>query len=388
MRHETGDAPARIAFVIPHLEGGGVAVVIIDLCNELSRRGHSVDLLALNGSGPLKDRASDAVRVIDLDRHRARFALPRLLKYIVAAKPDVMVGVVPHLNVLVIFAAMLMVFGRPKVIATEQAALKASSTTWRDRLLHVLLRVAYRIPSKVVCCSEGIRQELIAELGLPERQVETIHNAVVGPQALADLERCAEDPWLSASEDPIIVTVGRLHPQKDQQTLLRAFAKVVERRPARLLILGEGPDRAALEALAAELGVSQRVHLPGHVFDSLAQMKAADLFVLSSRYEGLPTVLIEALLCGLPVVSTDCEHGPREILKGGRYGTLVPVGDVEALASAMVRALAAVPDPEGQRRRAMEFTVAQAASRYEALFGDGRDSAAVHAEVSSGPSAG
>ena len=388
MRHEAGDAPARIAFIIPHLEGGGVAVVVIDLCNELSRRGYSVDLLALKGSGPLKDRASRAVRIIDLDRHRARYALPRLLKYMIAAKPDVMVGVVPHVNLLVILASLLMVFGRPRVIATEQAALKASSTTWRDRLLLFLLRAAYRVPSKVVCCSEGIRRELIEDLGLPERQVETIHNAVVGPQALADLERSAEDPWLSASEDPLIVTVGRLHPQKDQETLLRAFAKVVERRPARLLILGEGEVRAALEALAAELGVSQRVHLPGHVSDSLAQMNAADLFVLSSRFEGLPTVLIEALLCGLPIVSTDCEHGPREILEGGRYGTLVPVGDVEALAAAMLRALAAAPDPEGQRRRAMEFTVAQAASRYEGLFGVDSDRAVVRAKPTSGPSAG
>ena len=354
--------------MIPHLEGGGVAVVIIDLCNELSRRGYSVDLLALNGSGPLKDRASDAVRIIDLDRHRARYALPRLLKYMTAAKPDVMVGVVPHVNVLVILASLLMVVGRPRVIATEQAALKASSTTWRDRLLLFLLRAAYRVPSKVVCCSEGIRRELIEELGLPERQVETIHNAVVGPQALADLERPAEDAWLTASEDPIIVTVGRLHPQKDQETLLRAFAKVVQRRPARLLILGEGEDRAALEALAAKLGVSQRVHLPGHVFDSLAQTKAADLFVLSSRYEGLPTVLIEALLCGLPIVSTDCEHGPREILEGGRYGTLVPVGDVDALAAAILRSLQEKVDPEVQRLRALSFTAEHAASSYEALF--------------------
>ncbi len=388
MPRKLDDTPLRIAFIIPHLERGGVPVVVIDLSNELSRRGYSVDLLALDATGPLKDRASDAVRIIDLACHRARYALPRLLKYMIAAKPDVMIGVVPHVNVLVILASLLMVFGRPRVIATEQAALRASSTTWRDRVLLFLLRAAYRVPSKVVCCSEGIRRELIEELGLPERQVETIHNAVVGPQALADLERPAEDPWLTASKDPIIVTVGRLHPQKDQETLLRAFAKVVERRPARLLILGEGEDRAALEALAAELGISQRVHLPGYVFDSLAQMKAADLFVLSSRFEGLPTVLIEALLCGLPIVSTDCEHGPREILQDGRYGTLIPVGDVAALAAAMLRALAAAPDPEGQRRRAMEFTVAQAASRYEALFGDDRDSAVHHAERTCGPSAG
>ncbi len=382
------DKPMRIAFVIPHLERGGVAIVVIDLANELTRRGYGVDLLALNGSGPLKDRALAAVRVIDLKCHRVRYALPRLLKYMLAEAPRVIVGVTPPVNTLVILASLLKLFGRPKVIATEQAALRASATTWRDRVLLFLLPATYRLPRQVVCCSEGIRRELIEDFGLPPQRVATIHNAVVGPQALADLDRQAQDPWLTASEDPIIVTVGRLHAQKDQTTLLRAFAKVLERRPARLLILGEGEERAALEALAEQLGIARRVHLPGYVFDALACMKAAALFVLSSRYEGLPTVLIEALLCGLPIVSTDCEHGPREILQGGRYGTLVPVGDAEALAAAMVAALAAERDPDGQRRRAMEFTVAQAASRYEALFGAETDRTMMAAERPSGPSTG
>ncbi len=369
MPSKAEDKPMRVAFVIPHLERGGVPIVVMDLANELTQRGYDVDLLALNGGGPLKDRALAAVRVIDLDCHRVRYALPRLLRYLRAEAPRVIVGVTLPINTLIILASLLTLFGRPRVIATEQAAMRASATTWRDRLLLSLLPATYRMPGRVVCCSEGIRRELIDDFGLPPRQVATIHNAVVGPQALADLDRDPQDPWLAASEDPVVVTVGRLHAQKDQATLLRAFAKVLERRPARLLILGEGEDRAALEALAERLGIAGRVHLPGYVFDALACMKAAALFVLSSRYEGLPTVLIEALLCGLPIVSTDCEHGPREILQDGRYGTLVPVGDVEALAAAMLAALAAERDPDGQRRRAMEFTVAQAASRYEALFG-------------------
>ena len=358
----------RIAFFIVHLNGGGVAVVVTDLANELARRGYDVDLLALDASGPLRSRASPSVRLIDLKRRAARYALPGLLKYLAAAKPDVVIGVAPHINTLLVFARLLKGFRGPQVIASEQSALRASVTNWRGRLLLFFLRAAYRVPSKIVCCSEGIRHELIEEIGVPAQKVETIHNAVVGPQALAALEAETQDPWLRASKDPLIVTTGRLHPQKDHRSLLLAFAKVLEQRAARLLILGEGEERSALEALVRDLGLDARVQLPGHVPDALARMKAADLFVLSSRYEGLPTVLIEALLCGLPIVSTDCRYGPREILEGGRYGTLVPVGDVDALAAAMLQSLRTKCDPEAQRLRAMAFTAEQAASRYEALF--------------------
>ena len=368
MPPQAEDTPLRIAVLVPHLDRGGVAVVAADLANEMARRGHAVDLLALDASGPFRGRAAAAVRVVGLGCRRARQALPRLLGYLVRRRPDMVLGVAPHLNTLSLLATLPLLFARPRVIVTEQAALAAGAASWRDRLLLRLLPLTYRLAHRVVCCSEGIRRELVEDLGLPARRVVTIHNAVVGPQALADLERRVEDPWLAASEDPLVLTVGRLHPQKDQATLLRAFARLLARRPARLLVLGEGPERAALGALAGELGLGGRVRLAGQVPGALPYMKAARLFVLSSRYEGLPTVLIEALLAGLPVVSTDCPHGPREILEAGAYGTLVPVGDVEALADAMARALDAPRDPARQRERAMAFTVEAAGDRYEALF--------------------
>ncbi len=372
----------RIALFIAHFDAGGVAVVVTDLANALAARGHRVELLALDGSGPLKSRADDAVRLVDLKCGAARFALPRLMSYLSAAKPDVLLGASTHINTLVILAGLLRGFRGPRIIATEHSALGHRATTWRARLLFALVRMTYRLPHRVVCCSEGIRQELIEEHGLPPERIVTIHNAVVGPRALAALEAESQDPWLTASADPLIVTAGRLHHQKDHRTLLLAFARLAAKRPARLLILGEGDERPGLEALIRDLGLAERVRLAGQVDDPLARMKAADLFVLSSRYEGLPTVLIEALLCGLPVVSTDCRHGPREILEGGRYGTLVPVGDPEALAAAMVRALDAKRDPEAQRQRAMAFGADPAAARYEALFADRPAPQALPAEVS------
>ena len=362
--------PLRICFFIDQLDEGGIAVVTINLTNALARRGHQIDLLALDTSGSLMSRISESVRVVDLKCRRTRYALPPLLKHISAAKPDIVVGAMPHINTLLILTSLLMAFRGPRVIATEHNALSPRAVNGWGRLLNTLVRAIYRLPYKVVCCSEGIRQELIEEFGLPQEQVVTIHNAVVSPLALAALDVQPEDPWLSASEDPLIVTSGRLHPQKDHRSLLLAFSKVAEQRPARLLIFGEGEERRHLEALIQDLGLYGRVRLAGHVPDALARMKAADLFVLSSRHEGLPTVLIEALLCGLPVVSTDCRHGPREILAGGRYGTLVPVGDVDALAAAMMQSLQVERNPEIQRARAMTFTVEQAALRYEALLLD------------------
>jgi glycosyltransferase involved in cell wall biosynthesis len=162
----------------------------------------------------------------------------------------------------------------------------------------------------------------------------------------------------------VIVAVGRLAAQKDFATLLRAFARVRERRPARLLILGEGRLRPALEALVAELGLGAAAAMPGYAENPFSALARADLYVMSSRYEGLPGALIQALACGCRVVSTDCPSGPAEILDHGRFGQLVPVGDAAALAEAMLAELDAPPDPERQRARAAQFSVPRAVDAY------------------------
>jgi glycosyltransferase involved in cell wall biosynthesis len=174
-----------------------------------------------------------------------------------------------------------------------------------------------------------------------------VYNPVITPEIMALARQTPDHPWFAAGGPPVILAVGRLTPQKDFPTLLRAFAEVRRRRPARLLILGEGEERAALEALGADLGVAADVALPGFRENAMAYMAGSALFVLSSAWEGLPTVLIEALAAGTRVVSTDCPSGPREILQDGRLGSLVPVGDVAALADAMTAALArpAAPAP-------------------------------------------
>jgi glycosyltransferase involved in cell wall biosynthesis len=175
---------------------------------------------------------------------------------------------------------------------------------------------------------------------IPRKQIQAIYNPVVRP-ALKDLVKApVKHPWFRPGEPPVILAVGRLTVQKDFPTLIRAFAQVRRAHVARLVILGDGEERAAIEALTQELGVARDVSLPGFARNPYAYMARAGLFVLSSRWEGLPGVLIEALYCGVPVISTDCPSGPREILKNGQYGLLVPVGNVDKLASAMDTALA------------------------------------------------
>lgn len=229
----------------------------------------------------------------------------------------------------------------------------------RDRLIPGL----YDHADAIIANSGGVAQNLIA-LGLDANRITSIPNGV-DYGWIAD--QAGEPPsWMRPGPNrrPTIITVGRLVPQKDQACLLRAFALVATRVDADLVIVGTGPELATLRQLARQYAIEARVHFAGRQSNPYPLLARADLFVLSSRFEGMPNVLIEALACGLPVVSTDCPSGPREILADGAYGQLVPVGDAERLARAMERALKSPSEPERQRRRARAFDVADIARRY------------------------
>jgi glycosyltransferase involved in cell wall biosynthesis len=202
-----------------------------------------------------------------------------------------------------------------------------------------LLRSFYPWAASIVAVSQGAADDLARTSGLPRDRIRVIYNPVITPAILAQARQTPDHPWFSPGSPPVILGVGRLTRQKDFPTLLRAFARLRRQRPGRLIILGEGEDRPALEALIAELGLTEDAALPGFRDDAMGFMASSALFVLSSAWEGLPTVLIEALAAGTRVISTDCPSGPREILQEGRLGALVPVGDPAALADAMVSAL-------------------------------------------------
>jgi glycosyltransferase involved in cell wall biosynthesis len=192
----------------------------------------------------------------------------------------------------------------------------------------------------------------------------------VSPAMLAKAAEPAPHPWLEPGQPPVVMGLGRLVPQKDFPTLIRAFARVRAERPARLLIVGPGSAaaQAELRALAAALGCAEDTALPGPTLNPFAYLARAGVFVLSSLHEGLPGVVIQALACGAPVVATDCPSGPREILKGGRFGRLVPMGDAAAIAEAITATLDAPGDRAPRVARAMEFSVDRSVDRYLALL--------------------
>jgi glycosyltransferase involved in cell wall biosynthesis len=216
--------------------------------------------------------------------------------------------------------------------------------------------------------SEGVARDLASTLGLPRSRVTVLYNPVVRDGLAARAAEATGHPWLDRKEVPVVLGAGSLIERKDFPTLVHAFARLARSRPARLIVLGEGPERPRLERLVGELGLVDLVALPGFVANPLAYMAKADVLALSSRVEGMPTVIIEALACGTPIVATDCPHGPAELLGEGVYGRLVTVGNAEALAEALAATLSEPRDPERQRRRAAEFAVDRAVERYVQLI--------------------
>lgn len=250
---------------------------------------------------------------------------------------------------------------------TPRNALAAQMDGWsarrRARRVAEMRRIHARAKG-VIAISHGLARDYADLLGVPRAEVTTIYNPVLDDDLAAAASVLWEPPWGPDRGLPLIVSVGRLTRQKDPATLIRAFAQLRSQRPVRLAIVGEGEDRGALEGLARDLGVADHLWLPGFLDNPYPVMAAASVFVLASRWEGFGNVLAEALALGLPVVSTDCPHGPAEILDAGRYGELVQVGDPAALAAATERVLRAPPSPERQRAGAERFRAGVIARQY------------------------
>lgn len=335
-------SPSRaIAFFLPSLCGGGAERVILNLSHGMTERGLPVDLVLAAADGALLEQVPPAVRLVDLRAPRVLRSLGPLSGYLRRERPKVLVSSMGHANLVALWAAKLAGQATP-VIVTQHNTL--SQETRQDnwlaaRLWPPVLRLFYPWADSVVAVSRGVADDLARTSGLLRERVEVVYNPVITPTMLALARQTSDHPWLAPGQPPVILGIGRLTRQKDFFTLLRAFAEVRQRWTGRLIILGEGEDRLALEALARELGVANDVALPGFQENALAYLAGSAVFVLSSAWEGLPTVLIEALAVGTRVVSTDCPSGPREILQDGRLGALVPVGDAPALAAAILDAV-------------------------------------------------
>jgi glycosyltransferase involved in cell wall biosynthesis len=324
------------------MAGGGAERGALKLAEGLAGRGFDVDLVLAAAEGPRMADVPDTVRVVDLGARRVLSSLPGLIRYLRRERPRGLVTVLDHANVVALWARRL---GRypGRVVVVEQNTLSLAARhgqSRRDRLMPRLVARFYPWADYVVGVSAGVVDDLARLTQLEPAKLRVIFNPIVTAELAERARSPVEHPWF-VNGTPVFVAAGRLRPQKDFPLLLHAFARVVSTWPAaRLLVLGEGPEREHLEGLVRELGIDEYVDLPGATGNPYAYMARATAFILSSRWEGLPTALVEALSCGVPVIATDCPSGPREILANGRYGELVPVGDAEGLSRAMEAALA------------------------------------------------
>lgn len=357
----------RIALFMPGLAGGGAERIMLTLAEGLADRGYDVDLVVTNAKGPLADAIPESVRLVNLGAARIITSLPSLVRYLRRERPVAMLSAMAPANCVALWARALARISMRLVVAEHNtlSAAAGGARTQRDRLLPALMRRAYLKADAVVAVSAGVADDLSRVIGLPRERIEVVYNPVVTSRLLELSQENADHPWFAGGEPPVILGVGRFTAQKDFSTLVRAFAKLREKQNCRLMILGEGEERGALEALVVELGIEDSVALPGFVNNPYAYMRNAAIFVLSSQWEGLPTVLIEAMACETLVVSTDCPSGPSEILGDGRWGRLVPVGDMSSLEKGMEDMLAAETCEEVEsRQRAETFSADNIVSQY------------------------
>ncbi|QYU68615.1 glycosyltransferase [Leptolyngbya sp. 15MV] len=339
------------------------------LASGFSERGYGVNLVLASAKGPYLADVGDGVRVVDLDAGSIAMSALPLARYLRDERPRTILSAMSHANVVACFAKR-MARSDARLVVSERlsfAAAREHSRGLRDRIVHKLMRPAYRHAQMIVVVAEAMIDEMVDLLGLPRERIVCIYNPVVDACLLANAAMPNDHPWLADTSDiPVVLGCGRLTAQKDFSTLIEAFAILRQQREARLLILGEGGDRRELEELIERRGLVNDVSLPGFASNPFSYMRRAGVFVLSSIYEGMPGALIQAMACGAPVISTDCPTGPDEILEHGRWGRLVPARDARAMAQAILETLDA---PETALVRAEAFARDAAVTRYLAALG-------------------
>jgi glycosyltransferase involved in cell wall biosynthesis len=390
----------HIAIFVHSFSGsGGAERVMLNLACGLLEKGHKVDLVMARKEGLFLDQIPSAIRVVDLKVRSAKQslstlpflgkdcwfwtrmilarkphfvlgALPSLAKYLREEQPDALISSIEYPNVVAIMARSL---ARVKttVIATVHIALSMKIATIKKRRVKAMPKICRRFYPRadaIVAVSEGVAKDLASVLDFPVDDVTTIYNPIVFPGLKNLADEPLTHPWFFGDGPPVLITVGGFKTAKDHATLLKAFSIVRAQRPVRLVMLGDGKLREAIRQQAEELRITEDIDLVGFVENPYKYMAKASLFVLSSIYEGLPTVIVEAMACGCPVVSTDCPSGPLEILDHGRYGQLVSVKDEQALASAIICNLDTQHDKSTLVSRGMEFSLERATENYLKLI--------------------
>lgn len=365
-----GDGPL-LSFFIPNLTIGGGERVGINLVNGLYSRGYNVELLLYRRRGKLQSILSPGVPVVELSPARSMglgvaSTLPALVRYVRRNNPRALFPHLAHVSV-VSLAAMRLLNAETVVIPTQHRSLgTGTKTSVKSRMVWWLLPRLYPRADRIIAVSEGVAETLVQRTPVERDAVSVLYNPVDVTDVCERSTQPVDHEWIESDDLDVILYVGRMEEQKDLSTWLRTFRRVHDRYPnTRAVLAGTGSCRDDLKSLVADLGLSEVVSMPGYVENPFRYMRQASVFLLSSRFEGLPTVLIEALACGCPVVATDCPSGPREILSGGSFGRLAPVGDVPGLVEAVEETIESPTTAAELQRRAMMFSPEAVLDEYE-----------------------
>ncbi|MFH5834127.1 glycosyltransferase [Halalkalibaculum sp. DA384] len=363
----------KISIVLPNLCSGGVERMRIHLADYFIRKSYEAQFVLFQEKGELLSLVPDEAEVINLNAKKLRDGLIPLRNYITSEKPDALLAAMWPVSIIAIWAAKYLKH-KPRVVISEHNQITSTPMYRKGKkglnkwLIPFSMRLSYPHGDSVIGVSKGVVSDLRNLSNQPLEHATVIYNPAAPATEKVDAIEANNEFWRSQTSKRII-GIGSLKKQKDFPSLIQSFGKVQKEIGAELLILGEGDERPRLERMIQERNLEDSVHLPGFVEEPLQYLKSADLFVLSSAWEGFGNVIVEALACGVPVVSTNCKSGPAEILEDGKYGRLVPVGNPDAIAHAILEELEKEHDPEFLKKRAQDFSVEKIADQYlELLF--------------------
>ncbi|MDZ7751669.1 MAG: glycosyltransferase [Gammaproteobacteria bacterium] len=360
-----------LAILVATSGHSGVDTLFRNLAAEIHGRGHALQVLRVDGHGPAWESVLPAHLIVRLGAAHVDTSLLPLVRYLRRERPRALLTDKDRVNRMAVIARRLA--GVDTRLVIRIGTTFSRNLEGRRRLhrlgQHLSARHLYPRADVIVVPSRGAAADLVATASIPASKVKALPSPVITARVLAQAREMPAHPWLRDKTRPVFLGAGELCARKDFATLIRAFAALRRRREARLIILGEGRRRGELEALVRELGVADDVDLPGFTANPYGFMANADVFVLSSRWEGLGNVLVEALALGMRCVATDCPSGPREVLEDGRYGALVPVGDVDALARSMAAALDEHHDTGQAAAATRRYGVAAATDGYLQVLG-------------------
>lgn len=359
----------NICVFMHRFNDGGAEKVTIRLLNELQQRGHQVTLVVRYDEGPAKENLSDAVRVVDMHlpkegKLRKNLLNVRyLMKLMKSQEYDVMVAIMSDMSQVAALSKWLCK-SRMSLVSVVHSTISVEQMSFRG-LRNRLMAFFDRQYDRVVAVSEAVRMDYVRCCGAAREKTVTVYNPIVDDAMIEKAKQRPDHPWLAADRPfYTLLLAGRLSYPKNHPLILRTLKRLRESGDYRLILLGEGELREELVNLTRELGLEEWVDFHGYVKNPYGYMAFSDCVVLSSRYEGLPTVLVEALASGSRIVSTDCPSGPREILQD-RYGILVKTDDEDALAQGIIRAVHEEVDRALLLERAMDFTVEKATADFE-----------------------